>query len=270
MNLIGRLLHPGTASLADAPEPATVRPDAESFAAGTGRVGVLLCHGFTGTPASLRPWAEHLVSDGFRVTLPRLPGHGTSWQELNATSWQDWYAAVEVEFRRLRATCDQVFVAGLSMGGSLALRLAEEYGDDVAGLALVNPAVRSSDLRLLALPVLHRLVPSLAAISSDIALPRTDEGGYDRTPLTALHSLTHLWRLIRPDLHRINQPLLLFRSVTDHVVDPGSARMILERISSVDVEERLLTRSYHVATLDYEAPEIFAESSAFFGRLRKD
>ena len=96
------------------------------FHAPGGPVGVLFCHGFTGSPASLRGWAEQTAEAGYTVSLPVLPGHATVWQELNVTSWRDWYDAVDAEYRSLRETCDTVFVAGLSMGGSLALRLAQQ------------------------------------------------------------------------------------------------------------------------------------------------
>ena len=89
------------------PDMTTVRPHAEPYRAGTGRLGVLLLHGFTGSPLSMRPWAEHLAADGFRVVLPRLPGHGTTWQELNTTTWSDWYGTAELEFTSLATECEQ-------------------------------------------------------------------------------------------------------------------------------------------------------------------
>lgn len=255
------------ATLGQAPRTATVRDDAAAYFGGDGPHAVLLCHGFTGTPRSMRGWAEHLESEGFRVSLPRLPGHGTTWQELNTTEWTDWYAVVEREFTRLRDSCDKVFVTGLSMGGCLALRLAEQFGDDVAGIAVVNPAVMSADRRLQALPVLRRLMPSLDGIASDIAMPQVTEGGYDRTPLHALASMMQMWRDVSANLGRIDQPLVIYRSRVDHVVDPGSAQAILAAVSSTDVSEVVLERSYHVATMDYDAEEIFTGSSAFFRRL---
>jgi carboxylesterase len=89
---------------------------AQPFHADGGRVGVLFCHGFTGSPWSLREWAQVTADAGYRVSLPRLPGHGTTWQELNVTEWRDWYGEAEQAFLELRAHCDTVFVAGLSMG----------------------------------------------------------------------------------------------------------------------------------------------------------
>lgn len=244
-----------------------VLPGAEPFRHDGGDVAVLLCHGFTGSPHALRPWAEHLADAGLTVRLPRLPGHGTTWQEMNVTGWADWYAAVDREFRALRRTHRAVVVGGLSMGGALALRLAEEHGPDVAGLVLVNPAVRSEDRRLAALPLLHRLAPSLPGLANDIKKEGADELAYDRTPLRALHSLVRTWPSIIRDLPEVTQPVLVFRSATDHVVPASSTALILSRISSADVTEIVLHDCYHVATMDNDASRIFAGSVEFIERL---
>lgn len=264
---LARLLTPRSARLDRAPEPAPVSPGAEPYVAGDGPVGVLLCHGFTGSPVSLRPWAEHLAAAGFRVRLPRLPGHGTDWREMNLTTWSDWYACVEGECRTLLAECEVVFLAGLSMGGALALRLAAQFGDRIAGLALVNPAVTSADRRMAAVPLLRRITPSLAAIGDDIAKPGVSEEAYPRTPLRALASMIDLWQTIGAELAQVSQPLLLFVSHVDHVVDPSSAKLILRQVDSTDVTLTPLARSYHVATLDYDAEQIFSDSEAFFRRI---
>ncbi len=242
-------------------------PGAESFAHDGGSVGGLVIHGFTGSPKSMRPWAEHLAEAGLTVRLPRLPGHGSTWQDMAVTTWDDWYGEVERSFAELSAACQQVFVMGLSMGGSLALRLAEQHGDAVAGLVLVNPAVHSENKAMALLPVLKHLVPSLKGIGNDIAMPGQDEGGYDRTPLKPLHSLTQAWEQIRADIEKVTQPILLFRSALDNVVEPSNASWLLGHVRSSDVEERVLAKSQHVATLDYDAAEIFAGSVEFVRRL---
>jgi carboxylesterase len=229
--------------------------------------GVLLVHGFTGSPFSMRPFGEHLANEGFGVAVVRLPGHGTRWQELNSTPWQDWYGVATAELTRLRKEHDRVFVAGLSMGGCLTLRLAEEHGEDVAGIILVNPSILTEDKRLAALPLIKQLVPSLAGIGNDIKKPNTNEHAYDRLPLKGLHQLTQVWKLTRADLAKVTQPVLLFHSAVDHVVEPSNSREILAAISSRDVTEVLLEDSYHVATLDNDAPRIFAESTAFIRRV---
>ena len=234
---------------------------------GSPRIGVLLCHGFTGTPQSLRPWAEHLLAEGFRVALPLLPGHGTRWQDMQTTSWLDWYGELDRALGRLQAECDEVYVMGLSMGGGLALRLAEEHGAAIRGLVLVNPSVKRNRPNELAIPLASRLLPSLPGIASDIKRPDTTELGYDRVPLKGALQLTKLWQTVAVALPKVAVPVLLFRSQEDHVVHPSSSALVLARISSTDAREVVLRDSYHVATLDNDAPAIFAGSVEFIRRL---
>jgi carboxylesterase len=230
-------------------------------------VGVLLVHGYTGSPASLKPWARALAEHGYAVEVPLLPGHGTRWQDLNRVRWTEWYDEAEAAFDRLRAGCDAVVVGGLSVGGALALRLAEERADEVAGLVLVNPFVSSVRTELQALPVLKYVVPALRGIVNDIRKPGQDEHGYRRLPLKGLAEVTALWKVMVPELSLVTQPLLYFRSEDDHVIDPSSAATVLNGIGSTDVTERTLSESYHVATLDHDAELIFTESADFVARV---
>jgi carboxylesterase len=240
---------------------------AEPFAHdGSRDVGVLLCHGFTGSPQSMRAWAEYLAEAGVTVRCPRLPGHGTTWRELNRTRWTDWYAAAEAELAELRRYgCRSVFAFGQSMGGTLVLRLAERH-PELAGLALVNPSVTTLRKDAALLPVLSRIVPSLPGIGSDIAKSGGWELAYDRMPLRALASLRQLWRVVRDDLPLIHQPLMLFRSAVDHVIEPVNATIILDGVRSEDVTEVVLPDSFHVATLDHDATTIFSRSAGFLSR----
>lgn len=240
---------------------------AEPFSHDGQDVAVLLCHGFTGTPQSLRGWADHLAAEGFSVRLPRLPGHGTSWPELNRTRWPDWYAAVETELLTLARTHETVVVGGLSMGGALALRLAQQHPDLVDGLMLVNPAVRLTDRRLLAIPVLRHFVPSTAGIASDIRKPGRTELAYDRTPLHALHSSIRMYAEIERALPQVSTPILMMRSAVDHVVPTSSPGLVLDRVSSADVTDIQLHDSFHVATLDEDAELIHARSVEFVRRI---
>jgi carboxylesterase len=243
-----------------------VLPGAEPFHHDGSDVGVLLCHGFTGTPQSLRPWGEYLADRGYSVRIPLLPGHGTTWQEMNQTRWEDWYAAVDAAFRELHEASERVVVCGLSMGGALALQLAQGHGPRISGLVLVNPAVKFEDPRTLLLPVLKHVVGSLGAIGNDIKKPGVTELAYTRTPLKAAHSQLVAWQSVVRDLPEVTQPVLLLRSPQDHVVPASSSALILSRISSLDVTEILLEDSYHVATIDNDAQRIFDESAKFIER----
>src|SRR5436190_2000735 len=168
-----------------------VIPGAEPFFHSGGNTGVLLCHGFTGSPASLRPWADHLAAAGLTVSLPRLPGHGTTWQDMAHTRWEDWFAEVDRAYEELRGHADEIFLMGLSMGACLALRMAELRGDGVAG------------------------------------------------------------------------PVLVYLSTTDHVVGPGSMKVLRSALPAAQFTVRECADSYHVATLDNDAAEIFAGSLDF-------
>jgi carboxylesterase len=251
------------------PVAASVHPEAQPYAGGSGAAGVLLCHGFSGSTKSMIGWARHLEAAGFQVLLPLLPGHGTHWRDLNQTTWMDWYSCADDAFTTLRAQSDQVFLAGLSMGAALCLRLAEQHGADVSGLTLVNPVINHRDPRVRALPVL-RLIPSLRGLADDIAKPGQDECGYARWPLRALYSQTFLWADVRRNLSRVDQPLLVYQSIHDHVADPSSMPLIKDGVRSRDQTYIELQRSYHVATLDYDAEDIFDGSTAFFRRLTKE
>ena len=245
-----------------------IRPGAEAWSSdGDDRVGVLLLHGFTGSPASMRPWGQALAERGWTVRVPRLPGHGTRWQDMNITTWEDWYAEADRNIRDLKASCHSVFVCGLSMGGALTLRLAEQHGDDIRGIVLVNPAVHTERRDRHLLPVVKHLVGSFPGISNDIAKPGADEVAYDRTPLKAAHSMMSLWSIVREDIARVGQPILLFRSAQDNVVEASNAEWILSHVASTDTEEVVLPRSFHVATLDYDAATIIDGSMEFIERL---
>ena len=240
-----------------------VMSGAEPFAHDGGTTGVLLCHGFTGSPQSLRPWADYLAEAGLSVRLPRLPGHGTTWQDLAHTRWEDWYAEVDRSFDELRARSDEIFVMGLSMGGCLALRLAELRGAAVSGLVLVNPSL-TADTRLFALaPVLKLLVPSLKGIASDIKKENTTELGYERVPVKAAATLPGLWRTTQARLSDVTQPVLVYRSTVDHVVGPASLKVLRDALPSQQLEVRECADSYHVATLDNDAQAIFTGSLEF-------
>ena len=247
------------------PTSAPVKPQAAPYVGGSGAVGVLLLHGFTGAPYSVRPWAAHLEAEGFAVAVPRLPGHGTSWQELNRTAWTDWYAAAERAFVDLGRRCERVAVAGLSMGGALALRLAEQHGDAVAALSLVNPCINITDPRIRFSRLLS-VVPSFPGIADDIAKPGEGEFGYTRNPLRALHSQTALWADVRDHLDRVTAPTQVHWSRQDHVVDPSSLALLRAGLRTAGLEVVVLERSYHVATLDYDAEDIFRGSADFFRR----
>jgi carboxylesterase len=246
-------------------DPLTI--DARPDLTGGRRIGVLLSHGFTSSPLSIRPWGRALAERGYGVRVPLLPGHATSWEDLNTKTWEDWYGALRSEFDTLAAEHDAVVIGGLSMGGALVLRLAADLGEQVSGVIVVNPALATKRLDAKVLVVLKHLVGSFPGLANDIKKAGVEEHGYTRTPLKAIHSLVRSWKPLVADLPKITAPLIYFRSAVDHVVDEASQPIILGGIGSTDVEVIMLPDSYHVATLDNDAETIFEKSAEFIARV---
>ncbi|MBV1780448.1 alpha/beta fold hydrolase [Paeniglutamicibacter sp. ABSL32-1] len=243
--------------------PTATDPNAPFHHAGSNGAAVLVLHGFTAGPAGLLPWARAFAGAGYTVSLPLLPGHGTRWQDLAATKHTEIIDAVRREHAALAATHSRVFVAGLSMGGALALHLASTHA--VAGLALVNPGLTLASPLAPFTGVLRHLSPTVAAIANDIAKPGGDEHAYDRTPVAGVHELRKLFRDTIRRLPQVTAPVVVFRSDTDHVVPESSLEALRAGLDAgVHLEVNRLTRSLHVATLDYEAEKIFARSIEFF------
>jgi carboxylesterase len=243
--------------------PILTPTDTEPFHAAGGPTGVVVCHGFTGMPGSVRPWAEALAAVGHTVRVPLLPGHGTTWQDANASTWQQWYGALESAVDEVRADCERTFVAGLSMGGTLALRLAEQRGADLAGIVIVNPSLFTTRKDAKLLPMLRRIVPSLPPVGNDIKKAGVTEPAYDRTPVRAAYELSKLWAVTNADLAKITQPILVLTSRDDHVVEPANSARVMTSVGSTDKQQIWLEDSFHVATLDNDLPVIVDETLTF-------
>ncbi|MGG5172987.1 alpha/beta hydrolase [Pseudarthrobacter sp. J1738] len=231
------------------------------------RIGVAVCHGFTGSPASMREWAQHLADAGFSVELPLLPGHGTSWQDLATRRWQEWYQAFDAAYQDLASRCDYVFVVGLSMGGCLALRAAALR--PVSGVVLVNPGLVIDDWRAPLTGFLKHIVKSTPPISNDIVKSGVDERAYSRTPVAAAHELGKLFANTRDLLPQITAPVQVYRSTTDHVVSESSMVALRSGLTGAPLEVIPLLNSYHVATMDNDAPVIFNGSVEFIRRVSR-
>jgi carboxylesterase len=246
-----------------------VLPGCEAWSADGDDVGVLVLHGFTGNPSSVRPLGEALADAGFCVELPRLPGHGTRWEDLQRTTWHDWAREAVAAFERLRARTRAQVAVGLSLGGIMALHLAETRGDDLAGVVTINAEmVNTHPLRHVA-PLAKWILPTIPGVGNDIARPGADERAYARTPSRAGHSYASFGKHVHRNLHAVTVPVLVFQSLQDHVIAPENGQRIYDGVSSRDKELVWLERSYHVATLDYDAPEIEKRTAAFVARTTR-
>ena len=237
-------------------EGAHPKPYSDSIFFPGNQIGVLLVHGFTGSPASLAPWADYLAQQGFTVSLPRLRGHGTTWQELNHSNWEEWYEDLSRAFTELKKQCTKVFIAGFSVGGALALRLAEIHGNEIEGVIALNASIFDDRKRMKFIPLLSKFVSSLSAEGTDVAMPNPPQHSYNRLPLKALRSVQELWSLVERDLYLVTQPLLVAYSLNDHVVHPVCSETIINSVSS-NIREVVFERSFHNVALDFDAPLLF-------------
>ena len=229
-----------------------VMPGAEAFAHDGGPTGVLLCHGFTGSPQSLRPWAEYLAAAGLSVSLPRLPG---SRHHL-AGDGQDALGRLvrrgRPGLRRAAGSVRGDLPDGPVHGrlpGAAAGRAPRPGGSRAragqsVGHGRQQAAVRSHP------GCSSTWFPRSRASPATSRTRTASEAGYDRTPVKAAATLPGLWKTTQQHLAELTQPVLVFHSTTDHVVGPASLKLLRQALPPNQLEVRELADSYHVATLD--------------------
>lgn len=244
-----------------------VLPGAEPFSHRGGPAGVLVLHGFTGNPASMRSIAERAAAAGYTVELPRLPGHGTSVEDMMSTSWDDWSGAALEAYDELAQRCERVAIVGLSMGGGLTAFIAEQR-PFVAGCVFINPLVKAlgAEIEQALNEMIESGVESIDSIGSDIKKEGVVEASYDATPLRCVVSLIAGGRDIESKLSDIVAPSLLLSSREDHVVTSDNGDAIVER-SSGPVERIWLEESWHVATMDNDQELVESATMEFLATV---
>jgi len=244
-----------------------IMPGCEPFSVSGGRDGVLVLHGFTGNPQSMRPLAEAIANAGYTVELPRLPGHGTTVEDMMTTNWSDWSSASDAAYRELATRCDRVAVVGLSMGGGLTAFVAEEH-PDVAALVFINALVKPpvQEMRDGLKGLLDAGMETMESIGSDIKKEGSQEASYNATPLACAASLFDGIEKVWERLDTISAPTLILSSREDHVVSSDNSED-LARIVTGSVEHIWLEHSYHVATLDNDASLVEAHTVRFLDSI---
>jgi carboxylesterase len=225
-----------------------VMTGAEPFLLKGNKIGILLSHGFVGTPQSVRELGEYLHRYGFTVLAPRLTGHGTSSEEMELAKYTDWLQDLEDAYLTLRETSEEVFVIGQSMGGALCLQLAAKF-PEIKGVATINAALHVPAYDEFRNKRGPRFIQEGAP---DIKDPNAIEVTYDAVPLTAIHELQKVLDLTINTLGNVRIPVLTLTSEEDHVVPPTDSAQILQGVSSKIKAQILLKDSYHVASLDYD------------------
>ena len=234
-----------------------------------GHIGVVLVHGFTGSPAAMRPWAEFLNARGYSVRVPLLPGHGTKPADLNKVEWPEWPAKVKAEIVELQKHCSQIFVTGLSMGGGTTLNVAADLGDQLSGIILVNPMIHVRGVSPALAFAISRVVKFGKSVGNDIKRNGVTEYSYDKLPYRGIYQLLTMLKLTRAALPTVKLPMQLFHSVDDHTLPVSNTEIIMREIGSSNKSRIELLNSFHVATIDYDSEVIFSNSLTFIEGLSK-
>ncbi|SEL59998.1 carboxylesterase [Roseivivax marinus] len=243
-------------------QPAFDAPEAQPFLFEGGPTGVLMLHGFTSTPQSVRRVAQSVHDlTGATVMGPLLAGHGTSADDLARTTHQDWVDSAEAAMRALQMRCQRIFIGGLSLGATIALNIAARQRDSIDGVFSINGSTGLYRPEVVA-PLYDPAAPEfVSGIGSDIAKEGERELCYDRIPHVTLQQRFLLTNATGALLPLIRQRLLIMQSRTDHVVAPENATHIATRVSSDDIRLFWMRRSWHVATLDHDADAIASNVS---------
>lgn len=242
---------------------ARVMEGAEPFRMEGNEVGVLVCHGFTGTTQSVRPLGEGLARAGFTIAGPRLAGHGTSVKDMAKSTASDWISSVEEDLDWLQERTEGVFFAGLSMGGTLALYFAAMRPELIRGIIAINACVSLQDPELSRLVFDKNAPATVPGVGSDIKASGVEELVYPEIPLPAVKEFMALMRVTDDLLPTIETPALILQSLEDHVVPPENGPYIQGQLGSRYRQLARLENSYHVATLDNDANYIAEQTIRF-------
>lgn len=240
-------------------------PDAEPFRFPGGPDGILMVHGFSGSPASLRPMGEWFAAQGLSITGVRLPGHGTSVEDFRLYPWPSWFAAVSDALAELRGSCTRVVILAQSFGAALAVHAAVEHPDDVQALVLLSPYLY--DWRLAAVPVARFFVREKKGIGDDISKPGVTEVAYDRLPIEAIVTMSRFQKVARRELGQVRAPTLVFGPGEDHAIPRSNPQRVLEALGSPRKELVACPNSYHVISLDHDAAMVRERALEFVRSL---
>jgi carboxylesterase len=239
---------------------------AEPFFFKGNHIGVLVCHGFTGTTQSMRYLGEQLNGAGFTVIGPRLKGHGTSPAAMAKTTAQDWIDSVEEALVELRKSCTHIFMTGLSMGGTLTLYMAAKHANFILGVIPINGVVHMDNPDMAGIAFDRAMPATVSGIGSDVKDPSAKELAYAEVPVSVVQQVYSLAAVTRDLLSKIQCPVMVMQSREDHVVKPANGPLIVSAVGSKSVELLWLEDSYHVATIDNDKQLIAQRAIAFIAQ----
>lgn len=239
---------------------------AESFFfKGTNERAVLLLHGYTGAPSEMRLLGEYLNSKGFTVKCVLLPGHGTTPEDLNETTTDDWYAEAEHACCELLSSHSKVMVAGLSMGGLLTIRIASQLPIERA--AILAAPIYLQDKRVPLFPILRYFVKYLPKQKRNYHEAAKYNVAYDKMPTKPIGSILQMIKTAKAEyIPKIEIPFLVMQSKIEHTVAPKSAQYIYDNIKSKVKKLVWFEHCGHILTLDNEREKVFELVGEFFSQ----
>lgn len=247
---------------------------AEPFFLPGNRTGILLVHGFTGTPKEMRWMGEYLNRElGFTCLGVRLAGHATIPEDMIASHWTDWTASVEDGFHLLSGSVDRIFLVGLSMGGALSLLMSARL--EVSGVVVMStPYKLPDDPRLRHIEWISKIVPFMPKSDEEPGASWFDKEAwkdhvsYPQNPVRSIGELNKLLGEMRAALPKVNVPVLLIHSYDDKYVPPESLEMIYADLTSASDKTKLyVTGSGHVVTRDMARHQVFEIARDFIRRV---
>jgi len=233
-------------------------------------VGVVLVHGFTGTPYEVRYLGEQIARAGYTVRAPLLPGHGTSIRDLDRTTWEDWVEAINRAVDAMRVRCPRVAVIGQSLGGLLALHVASTRRDLAAIGSLAAPlwleglSGRVAGWTTNGPLTRVRAIPKFGGPDVRDRRAKAENPCYRAIPTRALGQLLAFMRIVDDALPRVTQPVLVLHAQQDHTAPVACATRIAEATRAKRL--RILPRSYHLIAIDVERDIVAAEVSRFLAQ----
>jgi len=244
------------------------------FKEGNKKEMCLLIHGFAGSPSEMKPLGQYLYNKGYGVSIPLLSGHGTTPEDMNLTSWIDWYVSVEDEYLRILKKYPKIKIIpiGLSMGGTLALHLAYNY--NFKGIITLCPGLYLNSRKVYFLPLLKYFkkyeYKNITGDSKKIKNKNINKQFfYNKIPIKSVNSLLALIRKVRKEITYINAPFLIIQSKNDRTVNPNKARKIYNNISSQIKKIIWLEKSGHIVTLGSESNLVFKEIYRFLNNIEQ-
>lgn len=207
--------------------------------------GILLIHGFAGSSYDMKYLSDYLKKKGFSISNVLLDGHGTTPKALKATNHLDWIKSAEEAYQELSKYCEEIFIAGLSMGGAIGLHLAHKY--NIKGIISLSTPMKIFNRQHCA----YALVKNIR---------------YNKTPFKSLVNLLQLINIVKGSLYNMDKPILIMQSYADETVHPKSANYIYKRVASADKSIIFLYKSGHMITCDCEKEQVFEEIYNFISK----